>query len=170
MYSSLLPRTCIVSCVRYATTFYPVTDSTCKPQVLSKAKAKLTVIDTVAKLMNWNIIEADVTILCVSLIACKPVVMFLLPDSFVAIIHLFFTKSFRSLRSTPSGAKEKIVRKSSSHSTYTAPSYAPEDLTSSDLPYMGPTTEPFDVPGHAGTPHRTGGGQQGHSQAQEEMV
>ena len=61
------------------------------------ALSSRTIGDTVA-LLNWNVAEANVTILCASLIASKPVAMYLIPDKFFSLIHDFITQSFRSQR------------------------------------------------------------------------
>ena len=49
-------------------------------------------------LLNWNIVEANVTILCASLIASKPVAMLLVPDRLISRISLLISRSFRSQR------------------------------------------------------------------------
>ena len=61
------------------------------------APSSHTIGDTVA-LLNWNVAEANVTILCASLIASKPVAMFLIPDRFFSLITNFINQSFRSQR------------------------------------------------------------------------
>ena len=62
---------------------------------------KLITLDTAANLAEYSVVEANVTVLCAALIACKPVVMVILPDSFIATVGSFLTRSFSSLRSSP---------------------------------------------------------------------
>ena len=44
-------------------------------------------------LTNWNVVEANVTVLCACLIASKPVVMFLIPDALISRVSSSFSRS-----------------------------------------------------------------------------
>lgn len=103
-------RTCIVSCVRYSKTFWAVEDPTCKPftKPLMDFRADLILGDTVG-LADWQLIEANVTILCVCLIASKPVANYLVPDGLVRL-GSYISRSLRSHRSRAEANEEPPLK------------------------------------------------------------
>lgn len=48
-------------------------------------------------LANWNVVEAHVTVICVCLIASKPVIMALIPDKLISSIKTYYNRSMSSL-------------------------------------------------------------------------
>ena len=82
--------TCICSCVRYSTIWYPVEDITW---------------DIVPATM-WNIVEAYITIICACLLATRPLFMKLIPDKLLARVQRSWTEYWHSL---PSNSKIRLV-------------------------------------------------------------
>ena len=171
----MMIRTCAVSCVRYAQTFYQTTDTTCKFRITTSESCHLFFTDTA---INYNVIEANITILCAALIASKPVIMFLLPDSLMLRVRSCLNKSFNSLRSgfgrshhDRRAPDNGVIRKASMQSgslagtTSVRSHESPPKMLLMELPFAGPTKEPFETPGHADTPHRIRGSAEGTNEA-----
>ena len=55
-------------------------------------------IGATVPLLNWNVIEANVTILCASLIASRPVAMFLVPDRLISSMKSYIARFSGSQR------------------------------------------------------------------------
>ena len=64
--------------------------------------SRLSFVGDTVGLSDWQLIEANVTILCVSLVASKPVAIFLIPEGLVRV-GSYISRSLRSHRSQREG-------------------------------------------------------------------
>ncbi|MCJ1404089.1 hypothetical protein MMC11_007314 [Xylographa trunciseda] len=72
------------------------------------ALAGLFLVGDTVGLADWNIIEANVTVLCGGLIASKPVVMFFMPEKLISSMGSYFGR-FSSHHKSTSGATQTYI-------------------------------------------------------------
>lgn len=117
--------------------------------------------DSTAYLAYYNMIEANVTILCVALIASKPVIMYLLPDPLMDRIRARFVQRWTRQSKSKSKASRasRILNRNRVRNMYgqTVHLEVPSETPSLDMLEtltLGPIRESYETAGHAGTPHR----------------
>ena len=103
--------TCIVSCIRYRYAFYSLTDPTCKllfpENFVTLTSSRGYIFSSVIQ----NVMEANVSILCVYLTASQPIFAFLTPNKLVSLVDENFTRSFKTTGSKKQTAIESIADK-----------------------------------------------------------
>ncbi|KAL9612401.1 MAG: hypothetical protein Q9167_002995 [Letrouitia subvulpina] len=87
------------------------------------SRQKVALIGDSVDLAIWQIIESNVTILCVALVASKPLVMLLMPDKLIS-----FTKSYINERARPVGSSGSSKRIESNQSRDACSSEGPPEM------------------------------------------
>lgn len=152
-----------MSCIRYRYTFYSLTDPTC--ELISPRDPILfsPVTGDTFFLAMWNVIEANITILCVCLIASKPVFVLLTPNKLISSMGSFFTRSFETARSKKRTPLDSTAdRKDSSSEAHLPPNcdafelqYNPDFLRDKDMKMFCTTNNNSQWPGHPERPNLT---------------
>lgn len=85
--------------------------------------------DTV-NLAHWNVIEANVTILCACLIASKPVFSVLIPDKLFSRMGSYFSRASGTQRNAITALRQTAPKKGGSDSRH----YLPMNSASFEIP------------------------------------